>query len=292
MSIQDALTRYMRQLQADGRSSHTVAQARRLIGMLVRWLEDGGGPTDVRRLRHEHVAAFLVSPVLTRTRQGRPRKASSANAIRTALRQFGRWLVDAAYTRENPCRLVRLARCSPAPPRSLSDGEISRLLAAIDGSDDPLAARDGALVRLMLGTGLRLGSALGLHVDDVDLRTRTLTVHRVKNAAPFDLPISAEVTRGLRSHLRSCDGDWLFAGRGGGPLTTREAGYRLRRWARVAGLEGRATAHALRHTYAQRLYDRTSDIVLVRAALGHRCLSSSTAYARVGGQALRAALGR
>ena len=286
MHIRDALLRYTRQLTADGRSPHTVNQARRLVALLAAWLDDGHGPTDVKQLRHEHIATFLVAPVVTRTRNGRTRKASSANAVRTALRQFGRWLVDAGYAPQNPCRLVRLARCSPAPPRSLSDDEIARLLGAIDESDDPLAARDGVLVRLLLGTGLRLGSALGLRVEDVDLRARTLSVRRAKNAAPFDLPISDEVARLLRGR----DAGWVFPGRGDGPLTTREAGYRLRRWARESGLEGRATAHALRHTFAQRLHDRSGNLLLVQAALGHRCLSSSAVYARATEGAVRAAL--
>jgi integrase/recombinase XerD len=262
----------------------------RLVGLLARWLAEGNGPTDLRRIRHEHVAAFLVSSVVLRTREGRPRKASSANTLRTALRQFGRWLVDAGYTAQNPFRLVRLARTSPAPPRSLSDEDVDRLLSAIETSEDPLAKRDGVLVRLLLGTGLRLCSALAVRVEDLDLRHGDIRVRRAKNDAPIVLPLSREVVRLLRAHVHSGITDWLFMGRHGQALTTRQAGSRIRRWAQAAGLEGQATAHALRHSHAQRLYDRTRDIALVRAALGHRCLSSAAIYARTDNRTLRAAL--
>lgn len=290
MHVQEALDRYVTQLQADGRSPHTVGQARRLVGQLVCWMEEGHGPTEVRRLGHEHVAAFLVSPVVTRTQDGRPRKASSGNAIRSALRQFGRWVVDAGYTSQNPARLVRLARHSPAPPRSLSNVEVARLLAAIDRANGPLAERDGVLVRLLLGTGLRLGSALALRVEDVDLTLGELRITRAKNNAPITLPISRDIADVLGAHLPEAVDGWLFPGRQGGAMTTRQATYRIGSLARSAGLPGRATAHALRHTYGQRLYDRTHDVLLVRAALGHQSLQSTMVYARAGQQALRVAL--
>ncbi len=38
MQIQRALDRFLLQLQADGRSEHTVAQYRRHVRLLARWL--------------------------------------------------------------------------------------------------------------------------------------------------------------------------------------------------------------------------------------------------------------
>jgi site-specific recombinase XerD len=82
----------------------------------------------------------------------------------------------------------------------------------------------------------------------------------------------------------------LFPGTDGRPLTRRQAGRRIARWARTAGLAGRVSAHALRHTLATRVYGKTRDILLVQAALGHRSVSSSAVYARADEPALRAAL--
>ena len=124
MHIQAALDHYLRQLAADGRSVHTQAQAKRQIGLLVAWLEAGGGPTDVAQLGHEDVARFLASATARKTATGGPRKPSSANVLRTMLRVFGRYLVDAGYAPTNVARLVRLARCGKRPPRALSDDEV------------------------------------------------------------------------------------------------------------------------------------------------------------------------
>ena len=66
---------------------------------------------------------------------------------------------------------------------------------------------------------------------------------------------------------------------------------RIREWAEKAGLAGRATAHALRHTFGTRLYERTGDLLIVQRALGHRDVSSTCIYAAASTDQLRAALG-
>jgi integrase/recombinase XerC len=46
------------------------------------------------------------------------------------------------------------------------------------------------------------------------------------------------------------------------------------------------------HTFATRLYETTGDRYLVQRALGHRHITTTEIYARVGDQALRRAVTR
>jgi site-specific recombinase XerD len=175
----------------------------------------------------------------------------------------------------------------------LSDDEVRRLLAAVDTGDGEAARRDAALIRLMLGTGLRLSSALSLTSDDVDTVRNEISVRKVKNDAPLVLPIGSAVSRELRTWLRTVRTVrtvFLFAGPSGQPLTRRQAGRRIEIWAAEAGLARRATAHSFRHTFGQRLYARSRDLLVVQAGLGHASVQSSTIYARLDRAALRAAL--
>lgn len=291
MHMADALARYTLQLAADGRSPHTVGQVRRHVGALLRWLEAGNGPVRVERLRHEDLARYLASPAAQKTPDGRPRKATSGNATRTTLRVFFRYAADAGYTETNVARLVRLARTGSPPPRMLSDDEVRRLLAAVDSHDTPAARRDGALIRLMLGTGLRVSSALALRVEDVDFAAGEIRVLHVKGGQPLALPVSRVVARELRAYIeREKIHGLLFEGQDGRPLTRRQAASRIGDWAVAAGLAGKATCHSLRHTFGTRLYRRTRDILVVQAALGHASVESSAIYARVDRAGLREAL--
>ena len=85
MHIEKALERYELQLQADGRSEHTVAQVRRHVRLLTEWL---GGDVALEHVNHEDLARFLTSDVVRLRADGRPRKATSANALRSSLRTF------------------------------------------------------------------------------------------------------------------------------------------------------------------------------------------------------------
>jgi integrase/recombinase XerD len=139
----------------------------------------------------------------------------------------------------------------------------------------------------MLGTGLRLSSALALRVDDIDLDQGTLYVRKTKNDAPLVLPIARQVCRQLARYLRRlAERELLFPGEAGGPLGRRQGAQRINRWAKAAGLAG-VSAHRLRHTFATRLYRRTSDVLLVQQALGHRTVSSTMAYAQLDPARLR-----
>ena len=63
MQIQDALDLYVEQLQADGRSPHTIAQYRRHIRLLARWAADVGLCGDVSELTPQTLARFVNADV-------------------------------------------------------------------------------------------------------------------------------------------------------------------------------------------------------------------------------------
>jgi site-specific recombinase XerC len=53
---------------------------------------------------------------------------------------------------------------------------------------------------------------------------------------------------------------------------------------------GRYSPHSCRHAFALGLYERTGDVLLVQAALGHRAISSTLVYARASPERVRAAV--
>ena len=65
----------------------------------------------------------------------------------------------------------------------------------------------------------------------------------------------------------------------------------VRTWREQAGISDAVTSHSLRHTFAQGIYERTNDVLLVKKALGHRSIASSLVYAHASEERLRAAIG-
>ncbi len=285
MDIAHALSRYLTQLRADGRSPHTAGQYRRHVTLLATWLHESGHNTDVENVSHETLAQFLSSPSARTRPDGKSKKATTANALRTSLRTFFRYAHEAGYTQSNPARLVRRALCGTPPIRALSDEEQGRLLLALADGKGPAAERDRMLFVLMLGSGIRVGSALALEASDVDLERGELQLRTTKGNVPTSVPLSRTICDHLRAYLVGRGNGLLF------PVSSRHAQRRLEQWCKRAGIEHRVRPHDLRHSFAIRIYRKTRDLLLVQAALRHRSIASTTVYARADDAAVRAAVG-
>lgn len=170
----------------------------------------------------------------------------------------------------------------------MSDDERDRLLAALKKGDSP---RDYALFHLMLATGIRVGSAVALMVEHVDLERGDLRLGEMKGGRSEVVFLG----KAIRDHLRRYIGDRtsgpLFPARGSDQISTRHVQRRMGQWLKKAGIRTGPSPHWLRHGFAMRLYRGTNDIALVQAALCHRSITSTLVYARVDARRVRAALG-
>lgn len=290
MHITDALAKFQVQLLADGRSPHTCGQYRRHVTLLARWLEAECRDPNVETIDHEVLALFLVSDAALCTPDGRPKKATTMNALRTSVRTFFSYLHGAGTVPSNPARLVRRARCASPPPRGLTDDDRSRLLKELDGARSERERRDAVLFRVMLLTGIRIGSAIALDAEDVVLEAGELTLRTMKNDCPDRIFLPTAAVELLRPLVESRGSGPLFVGWEGRRLSARHVQRRLQAWRSRAGIRRPVTPHSLRHTFATRLYERTRDLPLVQAALRHRSILSTTQYTRVAGTRLRHAL--
>jgi site-specific recombinase XerD len=289
MHLQEALGHFQVQLAADGRSEHTRRQYERHGRAFATWLSARRYPSTLAKITPAVVAEFFSSDAAKLSARGGAKKATSANAMRTSLRNFFRWAHESGLAPTNAARLLKRARCAPAPPRALHLDEQRRLLDVLDKAEGSEAARDRMLVRLLLLCGIRLGSALGLDVDDVDLEHHELHIRKAKGDRPSVVLMPKAVAKSLRAFLLGRTSGPLFTA-GDRRISTRHAQRRIAGWFAAAGIQGRS-AHGLRHSFALAVYSRTSDLLLTQAALGHASVASTCVYARVDRERVRDAIG-
>ncbi|MBK9387296.1 MAG: tyrosine-type recombinase/integrase [Planctomycetes bacterium] len=278
MQLNDAIDAFQLQLEADGRSIHTRKQYARHLRLLGSWLAASGIPAELDAITTQVVARFLTSPMARQTADGSAKLATSTNALRTSVRVFFQYAELAGLVERSPGMLVRRARCGEPPPRALSDGEVERLL-EVAGKGE---ARDELLVRLLLGTGLRLSEALALEVGDLDLGRGTISVRKAKGDRPRVAHVPAELVPRLAEWISDREGR-LF------PISGRHAQRVIEKMAREASVV--ASAHCLRHSMAMRVYRASGDIEVVRAALGHASVATTVRYARCDEAVVRRAVG-
>ena len=254
------------------------------------WLEEEELPDDVAALEPEHVARFLASAETLRRPDGRAKRTGSLNALRSSLRGFFAFLETSGFVERSPARVLRMARVGATPPKGLSANDVAALLAALAADPAPAARRDRALFTFLLGTGARLGSALALEVGDVDLGAGTATLRELKGGGSMTVYLRPELVELLTAAVAGRRSGPVFAGRDGGRLTPRHVQRRFSEWLAKAGVRGRYSPHSCRHSFALGLYERTGDVLVVQAALGHRAISSTLVYARASAERVRAAV--
>lgn len=290
MDLHVAAERYLLQMVANGRADNTVAQARRHLALLARWLRADGRSLDLIDIDEETLAMFFASTTARNKLNGTPRSPATVNAIRTSVRVFFAHAARAGWVPRDPSILLKRAVCAPPPPRALTAGEEARLRAVLESANTYEEERDRVLILVMLGTGVRLSSALALTTSDLDLDTGTAVLRRFKGGRVQHAILPRATRDLLAGYIAGRERGPLFTTRAGRPITDRHAHRRIRYWRERAQLPGHVTAHSFRHSVAQRLFDRTKDVLLVKEALHHRSVSSTMRYARTSDAAVRAAL--
>lgn len=286
MKIEDLVRSYQQQLRADGRSECTVGQCVRHGMLMGRFF----GEREVEAIDHTDVARFLTSAMAMRTRDGRPKKATSVNALRSSVRTIFAFAHAAGYVTANPARLVRRARCSPPPPRALSDVDRERLVAELAKATTWTERRDRALFMTLLLGGLRIGSAIGAHVEDIDLNAGELRLRRLKGGAEDVVLLAPALVEHLRAWVGERHEGPLFPTQDGRALGCRQAHRRLQIVARQAGITRTVSPHVLRHSFAMAVYHRSGDILVTSRALCHHSTASTAVYARASVERVRAAI--
>ncbi len=179
------------------------------------------------------------------------------------VRRFATWLSATDPRTEIPPRGILPERYRRRPPYIYSDEEVERIVRKAARLLSPLGLRAhtyGTLFGLLASTGLRLGEAVGLDRDDVDLSAGILTVRRTKFGKSRFVPVHDSTRGALRRYVRQRD---LFVPRPASPaFLISERGTRLTRWgaeynfavvSRAVGLRPETSGH--RRGHGPRIHD-------------------------------------
>jgi integrase/recombinase XerD len=190
---------------------------------------------------------------------------------------------DAALARAVPS--LRAYRLSTVP-RALPEGDVARLVASVEV--EACCARDRAIAMLLVVYGVRRGQVCTLRLEDIDWRGRTITFHPQKGGKPIQHELMPEIAAVIASYLRCARPDrvdqavFLRRHRPYTPLGPTAISQLMAQRLQRLGVASRPTGpHALRHAFATRLLRAGKPLKEIADLLGHRSLSSTSAYAKV-----------
>ena len=222
--------------------------------------------------------------------QQRGLSARSVARRLSALRQFMGWAVDDQIRTHNPCRWIDNPSLPALLPKSLSEDEVTKLLAAANAMQPPaLSYRAVAMLEILYGTGLRVSELVHLQVSQFRRQSDSILVVG-KGGRERLVPLGLAAKRAAADWLELRDAtpgyllsDYMFPGvsstADGEAMTRQQFAQLLKSIALAAQIDPRrVTPHKIRHSFATHMLNRGADLRSLQTMLGHADITTTQIY--------------
>lgn len=144
-----------------------------------------------------------------------------------------------------------------------------------------------AIFSLAYGSGLRRSEICRLKIQDIDAKHMRVFVRDGKGGKDRYTILSQNCLEILRDYWRAYrpkhPEGWLFLGLSNHThIVSSTINLAMEKWLREAGISKHVNFHSLRHAFATYLLEDGTDIFTIKELMGHRSISSTTLYLRMG----------
>ncbi len=208
------------------------------------------------------------------------------------LKIFYNYLLDIEITTSSPFNKLKFKfKQEQKLPKILSIAEISKILKCFDIDPTKLTSfalkeyiRDAALIDLLISTGIRIGEAAAITLDDIFKADHTLLIHgkgRKQRLIYVSSPVTWERLKALIKEVKASGNSHLFVNRYGQPLSIHGIEDIYKKYVKKAQLTTKSSPHYLRHTFATNLLANGADLRSVQEILGHASVATTQIYTEV-----------
>lgn len=139
-----------------------------------------------------------------------------------------------------------------------------------------------AMVALMYSSGLRIGEVCHLRYEDINRTSMKVHILQSKNRQERFAPLSNYALDILTQYWFECGKPmgWLFPKQTDKdrPIDTFFLSRHIHEHEERLGWPKRITCHSFRHALGTHLYENGTDLLTIKAILGHKSLNSTTIY--------------
>jgi site-specific recombinase XerD len=246
---QTLFTDHLESVNAAPRTIRTYAIAVQQLGA---FLAEQGLPSDPRKVKREHLSAWMLYLQRAPEDGGRGLAAQTALQRFQSTRQFFKFLEESGDIKESPMLKLKPPRVPEKLVPIIAEEDLRKLFKALSGTDFE-SRRDKAIIAAFMDTGMRVSEMAGLTLHDLDLEQRDITVMG-KGRRQRILRIIKDTRTDLLRYLQARsqhphnDSDWLWLGKRE-RLTDNGIRQMVRRRQEQAGIP-RIHPHVFRHTFS------------------------------------------
>lgn len=140
------------------------------------------------------------------------------------------------------------------------------------------------MVAIMYSAGLRIGEVCRLRYEDIDRKNMRIHISHTKGRNDRYAILSKMALDLLTEYWFAFDKpmNWLFPKQtkkdSDKPIDTFYLSRHIHNHEKELGWEEKLTCHSFRHAFGTHLYEHGTDLLTIKALLGHRSLNSTTIY--------------
>jgi type 1 fimbriae regulatory protein FimB/type 1 fimbriae regulatory protein FimE len=159
----------------------------------------------------------------------------------------------------------------------LTETEVKKLIEA--AKSNRYGHRDATMLLGAYRHGLRASEVTDLRWEQIDWKSATLHVRRVKNGKPSTHPVRGDELRALRKLKREAPkSPFVFVSERGGPFTVDSFNWMVKRAGQKADFPFQVHAHMLRHAAGYKLAGDGHDTRSIQDYLGHKNIQHTVRY--------------
>ena len=276
LSVGEAIDMFLQSRQAENVRPATLAAYEAKLRIFREWIGADTGLGSVSKDMVEQYKLFLLD--------GDHGNAQTANSRLRHLRAFIYWCADEGFI---PFFKVKLVKAEEPVKGFYSQEELQKLLARPKKGASFSEWRCWALESTLVSTGIRIGSALEIRVEDVTLSPGggEIVLRHTKSRKRQTVFVSPALSAVLEEYARIRGGDpeeFFFCNVFGEAWTTRSAAGAVQRYNRKRGVH-RSSLHDFRRTFATMMAREGVDAFSLQRLLGHSSLEMSRRYVQEAG---------
>jgi integrase/recombinase XerC len=260
-------------------SQHTLHAYRSDLDQFYEFLGHQYDITDINKVDHPVIRSWVVSLM---DHGDTPR---TVNRKITTLKTYFRYLIKEGLVVENPMSRVIAPKTSQRLPVFVEQIQMDDLFERVDFGEGYPGARDGLIMELFYGTGMRLSELVGLQVTDLDHYRKTLKVTGKRNKQRI-IPLSDNLVSMINGYLDMRKaafpgeehGQHLFLTDKGEQVYAKLVYRIVHHYLDQVTTISKRSPHVIRHTFATHMLNNGADLNAIKEILGHANLAATQVY--------------
>lgn len=278
MTLEQGFKRYLKKCQVKNLSETSLKNYRIKVGDFIAFAMPD------RKLSEVNVE--LVDDYILHLKDNESLNDVSIVSHMKCIKAFLNFLMDNGFIEEFKIVMPKAEKKEIEP---YSKEDILALLAAPQQDAKKKEIIGYTFINFLLGTGVRLGTAINVKISDIDFESGFIHLDKTKSRKEYSVPLADKLAEILKSYIEKfnlTDNDFLFSNLQGKKANER-CYQRIVQWYNTSRGVKCTKCHTFRHTFAKEYILAGGDVFRLQKILGHADIKTTSGYINMFSQDLK-----